>query len=70
MPALVLHGDQDRVVPLAWGEELAATLPNAHLVKLEGSGHNFLVAARDKSNAAVLAFIGQVDRAASEPEPA
>jgi len=70
MPALVLHGDQDSVVPFAWGEELAATLPDARLVKLEGSGHNFLVAAPEKSNAAVLDFIGEVDRRALEPEPA
>jgi 3-oxoadipate enol-lactonase len=61
MPALVLHGDQDRVVPYAWGEELAATLPGARLVTLEGSGHNFLVAGRDKANAAVLDFLREVD---------
>jgi pimeloyl-ACP methyl ester carboxylesterase len=70
MPALVLHGDQDSVVPFAWGEELAATLPDARLVKLEGSGHNFLVAARDRSNAAVLDFVAEIDRRASAPEPA
>jgi 3-oxoadipate enol-lactonase len=63
MPALVLHGDQDSVVPFAWGEELAATLPDARLVRLEGSGHNFLVAAREASNSAVLDFIREVERA-------
>jgi len=57
-------------VPIAWGEELAATLPDARFVKLEGSGHNFLVAAPDKSNAAVLDFIREVDRDTVEPEPA
>ncbi len=66
MPALVLHGDEDSVVPIAWGEELAATLPHARFVKLEGAGHNFLVATQAKATAAVLAFLREVDGAAAE----
>jgi pimeloyl-ACP methyl ester carboxylesterase/predicted glycosyltransferase len=43
-PVLVLHGDQDRIVPPARGR-LAAELTGATLVTMEGSGH--LPLARD-----------------------
>jgi 3-oxoadipate enol-lactonase len=64
MPALVLHGDEDSVVPFSYGEELAATLPNSQFVRLEGAGHNFLVARGEQSAAAVLDFVRGVDAGA------
>ena len=64
LPALVLHGDEDATVPFIWGEELAAGLRNAQFVRLEGAGHNFFVAGRDKANQAVLDFVERVDRQA------
>jgi pimeloyl-ACP methyl ester carboxylesterase len=39
VPTLVLHGDEDRIVPLANGEMLAAAIPGAQLETLEGAGH-------------------------------
>jgi pimeloyl-ACP methyl ester carboxylesterase len=39
VPALVLWGDHDRVVPLRIGERLASDLPNARLVVMERCGH-------------------------------
>lgn len=38
-PALVLHGRQDPVFPPAHGDALAAELAEAHLVLLDGMGH-------------------------------
>ncbi len=38
-PALVVWGEKDAIIPLAWGRKLAATLPNADLVTLPASGH-------------------------------
>jgi pimeloyl-ACP methyl ester carboxylesterase len=38
-PALVVHGDEDRVVPLANGRLLASRLPRAELVVMNGRGH-------------------------------
>jgi pimeloyl-ACP methyl ester carboxylesterase len=64
MPALVLHGDEDSVVPFAWGEELARGLPDARFVRIQGAGHNFFIAGRDKANQAVLDFIDRVERKA------
>ena len=39
-PALVIHGDDDPLMPLAAGRELAETLPNAELVIVKGLGHD------------------------------
>ena len=39
-PALVLHGDADRIVPVENGRSLARRLPNASYVELPGRGHN------------------------------
>lgn len=42
VPALVLHGDQDDVVPFALGRQLAGAFADARLVPLEGGHHNDL----------------------------
>ena len=61
MPALVLHGTEDPIVPLQWGRELAETLPNAHLITYEGAGHNYVVELDEPSNNDVLGFLEKVD---------
>ena len=40
VPALVVHGDHDAIVPVENGRKLAARLPNAEYVELAGRGHN------------------------------
>jgi pimeloyl-ACP methyl ester carboxylesterase len=61
MRALVLHGTADRLVPIAWGEELARTLPNARFIAYDGAGHNYLVAAGTKPSDDVLGFLAEID---------
>ncbi|MBP6850131.1 MAG: alpha/beta hydrolase [Rhodoferax sp.] len=39
LPALLVHGDQDRIVPVQSSRELAAHLPRAELHVLPGLGH-------------------------------
>jgi len=39
VPTLVLHGTEDRIVPIVNGEMLAASIPGARLEVLEGAGH-------------------------------
>lgn len=39
VPTLVLHGDRDRLVPLANGQMLAARIPGAELVVAPGAAH-------------------------------
>ena len=38
-PTLVVHGDDDKIMPLAAGEHLAMQLPNARLEVFEDTGH-------------------------------
>lgn len=40
VPALVIHGDADPLIPLAEGERTAAALPHARLLRLAGVGHD------------------------------
>jgi 3-oxoadipate enol-lactonase len=65
MPSLVLHGTEDPVVPVEWGRELAAALPDSRVVIYEGAGHNFLVEVPEQANLEVLEFLASVD--ASQP---
>lgn len=39
IPALVLWGEQDRVIPIQWGRQLADFNPRLKLVELPNSGH-------------------------------
>ena len=41
-PVLVIHGDQDTIVPVAMGRQLAEAFPNGEFVGAEGYGHNDL----------------------------
>ena len=38
-PALIVHGDDDPVIPLAGGEATAAVIPNAEIKIIKGMGH-------------------------------
>jgi pimeloyl-ACP methyl ester carboxylesterase len=45
VPTLVLHVEDDRVIPIEAGELLAAAIPDARLVRLPGSDHAFYIGA-------------------------
>ncbi len=59
LPILILHGDQDRLVPIAVGRTLANNNPNAELVEIAGGSHMLPI-----THAALLA-----DRIASFSAP-
>jgi 3-oxoadipate enol-lactonase len=42
VPTLVVHGDEDLVVPVENGRRLAARIPRARLVILPGIGHLYV----------------------------
>jgi pimeloyl-ACP methyl ester carboxylesterase len=63
MPALVIHGDEDALVPIKWGQELAEILPDCQFVTIKGAGHNYIIVDPAKANGSVLDFIGRVDAA-------
>ena len=48
-PTLVIHGTADQMLPAGNGEAIAATIPGARYVPLEGVGHMFWVEQPERS---------------------
>jgi 3-oxoadipate enol-lactonase len=55
-PALIVHGDADRVVPVDNGRRLAKTIPDARFVVFEGAGHLVPVEEAERFNRTLLDF--------------
>jgi len=58
-PTLVLVGREDILTPVQLSEELAAGIPGAELVILDGGGHAFSGEISEKFNQAVLEFLAK-----------
>lgn len=56
-PTLVIHGDEDRYVPLANAEALAGALPEARLEVIEGAGHLVFIEKSAQVNQKIIAFL-------------
>lgn len=61
MPVLLIHGNQDTLVPLSAAQEAARRIPNARLEVMEKTGHWPPRERPTQFNAAVLAFLGEED---------
>lgn len=61
LPTLVLHGEDDALVPPARGRELAAAIPGARLELLTACGHMLTTDAEELATEAIL---GHLERAA------
>lgn len=57
VPALVVHGDADILVPTANGRLIASRIPGAELVVIPGAGHMLQADAGDAVREAVLRFL-------------
>jgi pimeloyl-ACP methyl ester carboxylesterase len=57
--ALVVHGTEDAIVPVENGRRLAARLPNAEYVELEGGGHDLPLEVPEVFAEHVLGFLGR-----------
>lgn len=57
VPTLVFTGDCDQLIPASCSDVLAAKIPGARLVKLEGGSHGFNFEAPEKFNRQVLDFL-------------
>ncbi|HKS27212.1 MAG TPA: alpha/beta hydrolase [Pyrinomonadaceae bacterium] len=57
LPALVLHGDSDRLIPTENGRILARVIPRAELVLIEEAGHRFMTDKLEESARAILSFL-------------
>lgn len=73
-PTLVIHGDEDRYVPLANAKALAEALPEARLEVIEEAGHLVFIEKFAQVNQKIIAFLkprrerkkrGQSDRRGS-----
>jgi uncharacterized protein len=42
LPVLIIHGDEDEIIPYVMGQELAAAIPSARLITVPGGHHNDL----------------------------
>lgn len=42
LPALVIHGTRDELIPIEMGRRIAAALPDGQLIEIAGAGHNDL----------------------------
>jgi pimeloyl-ACP methyl ester carboxylesterase len=62
LPVLVLHGTEDRLVPVENARLLAKRIPGAELLLLEGAGHVYHSEQPEAADAAVLRFLDRVDR--------
>jgi pimeloyl-ACP methyl ester carboxylesterase len=67
VPALVVHGRQDRSVPYGAAREWATLLPNARLVTIEGAAHAPWIEAPEQVLAAVETFLAGGWPEAAEP---
>lgn len=56
LPALVIHGTADQIVPVSDAHWLAGALPNAHLHLIEGAGHVPTLTHGDEIARAINAF--------------
>ncbi len=57
VPTLIIHGDDDQIVPIENSARLAASIvPNAILSVYEGADHGLTVTHQDRFNADLLAF--------------
>ncbi len=61
-PTLVVHGDADRVVPIANGRALAGRIPGAELAVLAGCGHYPQFEAQERFVSLVDEFLAPVER--------
>jgi non-heme chloroperoxidase len=58
VPTLILHGDDDQIVPIAASAMLSSKLiKNAHLIVYKGGSHGICSIQKDEVNADLLAFL-------------
>jgi len=68
VPTLVTHRQRDRLIPLRIGREIAATIPGARFVQLEGNIHLLMMGDVEPIVRAIAEFLGDpIDVTPSEP---
>jgi pimeloyl-ACP methyl ester carboxylesterase len=60
-PVLVVHGEEDRLVPASAGRALAALIPDAELALLPRCGHVLTTDCEEEAAAAIRGFLDRVE---------
>ena len=59
MPVLVVHGEEDRLVPVRAGHEIARLIPHARLEIVAAAGHLLSTDAEEQTAGAILDFLAE-----------
>lgn len=59
VPALLVHGDKDQLIPLEYSLEAARRIPNAELVVVKGGGHECMVSHQRYVSPIINSFLGK-----------
>jgi len=65
VPTLVIHGENDRLVPVGNGKLIASRIPGAKLVLLSGASHIYPTDQPEAADRAVIEFLAAQPRAAN-----
>ncbi|MEV0029040.1 alpha/beta hydrolase [Nocardia sp. NPDC050793] len=69
IPALVLAGSADIVVPFAHSVVLAAQLTSSELVRVEGAGHSVILERAEEVALSIVALVNRVSATMTTPGP-
>lgn len=58
---LILHGDEDNIVPVEYSERAQKIYQNSHLEVFHGEGHGFSAAGNDKVTQMLMDFVISAD---------
>ena len=61
VPTLVIHGQNDRLVPAGNGELIAGRIPGARLVLLKNASHIFITDQEQEAHKAIIDFLREHD---------
>ena len=56
-PVLIIHGDEDEIVPIAYSESALKKYPDASLITINGAGHGFDGSDSDDARNASIDFV-------------
>lgn len=68
VPTLIIHGQDDQIIPVAEAKAMAKEIPNAELVIIPGAGHVPNLEQPDSYNDAVIDFLDSVESAWRQEE--
>ena len=60
-PTVVIHGTDDRLIPVGMGEEIAGAIPGAELVKIDDAGHFVFLEQPEVMASVVADFLDRPD---------